>query len=533
MARRDRLVAGEAVSAGSNGVYRRVGIGSSDPLAVRVVGNGTATSAGRRLVRIGHVTDLQLADVQSPGRFEFLESLRGVPNSHSFVPAFRPQESLAPFAFSALLTRMGECEPDVVVSTGDNIDNAQWNELTAYLALFGGGEVALGGSRYVGVQAGSWPGDLFWRPDGGGDRWRLGYGYPTHQGLLERALRPFTPPACRLSWLSCFGNHDGLPFGEAIPTPAYRSVVCSGHKAYALPDGLDPFSHEREIYEEPERFLAGPRIDVPADESRRIVGRREFVAAHLAAPGSPAGHGYSPADLEAGRTYFTYDVTPGVRLICLDTANLDGASRGSIGIRQLDWLEERLAECHSVVLDGKGRAGRCGGEDRLVILASHHGPSSFDNLRRLERGLEDDQPRLGADTVTSLIARHRNVVLWLNGHRHVNEIVVHERHDRGDPTSAWMEISTASVADWPSQGRVVDVALLGDGAISISTEMLEHSPVLVPPPTPAGDFEPDELAALHRELAANVPGAGFGSALEGRPADRSFVIRMPAPFPLG
>jgi hypothetical protein len=55
----------------------------------------------------------------------------------------------------------------------------------------------------------------------------------------------------------------------------------------------------------------------------------------------------------------------------------------------------------------------------------------------------------------------------------------------------------------------------------------------------AGDADPrdDEgvghLAAIHRELAANVPGRGLDSPAEGRRKDRNVELAMRPPFSLG
>jgi hypothetical protein len=40
----------------------------------------------------------------------------------------------------------------------------------------------------------------------------------------------------------------------------------------------------------------------------------------------------------------------------------------------------------------------------------------------------------------------------------------------------------------------------------------------------------DDLAGLHRELAANVPHNGFDSWRPGKPADRNVILLLPKPF---
>ncbi|EQD59995.1 hypothetical protein B1B_07948, partial [mine drainage metagenome] len=59
--------------------------------------------------------------------------------------------------------------------------------------------------------------------------------------------------------------------------------------------------------------------------------RRDFVAAHLRAAGLPTGHGYSEENLENGTCYAAYDGIEGIRLILLDSTNLNGRSGGSFG----------------------------------------------------------------------------------------------------------------------------------------------------------------------------------------------------------
>ncbi|HBW19920.1 MAG TPA: hypothetical protein DEH11_13400 [Actinobacteria bacterium] len=58
--------------------------------------------------------------------------------------------------------------------------------------------------------------------------------------------------------------------------------------------------------------------------------------------------------------------------------------------------------------------------------------------------------------------------------------------------------------------------------------MIDHDT----PPAPRSLDGNDDLAALHRELAANVPLIGAGSGREGVASDRNVELRLAPPFPL-
>ena len=535
------LSAGATARIGTEQPYRRLRFDSGEPRLVRAEkladGGRTPRLERRSLLVLVHLTDLQLVDAGSPGRFEFFEYLRGVPGVGAFIPAQRPQEVLAVHAVEAMARSIRDCggSPDtgaplsLAVCTGDNLDNAQLNELTWYLGLLAGGRISpTAASRlYEGVQAPGWPNDLYWHPDGGADRYRERWGFPDYPGLLDESALPFQAIGVGLPWLSCFGNHDGLAFGESVTTPEYRRLLAGADKTIALPGRLDPLGRENELFRHPERFLSGPTRRVTADPGRTIVSRRDFVAAHLRAAGTPAGHGYDELNLRDGTAYAAYDGLEGVRVLLLDSTNLNGRSDGSLGAKQLAWLEERLVEVHRRHLSPRGTPTRTSNEDRLVILASHHGLVSLTNDRESVDGPEEDQPRATADEVRALLHRFPNVVLWLNGHRHRNAIELRRPADERD--GGFWEVSTAAMADWPSQARLVELTGNHDGTLSILCTMLDH----------AGDADPrdDEgvghLAAIHRELAANVPGRGLDSPAEGRRKDRNVELAMRPPFSLG
>jgi hypothetical protein len=128
------------------------------------------------------------------------------------------------------------------------------------------------------------------------------------------------------------------------------------------------------------------------------------------------------------------------------------------------------------------------------------------------------------DGLVALLHRFPNVVLWLNGHTHTNAI--RPRPDPADPAHGFWEVTTCAVVDWPCQTRVVELADHGE-YLSIVTTMVDHDTPAAPALPPATT---DDLAALHRELAANVP--LDVTAMAGVATDRNVELRLVPPFPL-
>ena len=109
------------------------------------------------------------------------------------------------------------------------------------------------------------------------------------------------------------------------------------------------------------------------------------------------------------------------------------------------------------------------------------------------------------------------MVLWLNGHIHSNRVRARpDPREKGQGGGLW-EVTTASLVDWPCQGRIVEIFDAGDGMLAIACTMVDH--------------EGSELAAVHRELAGNAPAAGFASGRAGTPLDRNVILPLRAPFP--
>ncbi len=531
-----RLGPGPVLRRGRSAAYRAIEIIAGEPHLLRDdlgTGDPEPANAGRALFALVHITDLQLADVQSPTRFEFLNAGFADPRYAGIIPVQRPQEALTAHAVDATLRTVGGAVGpatglplQLAVTTGDAIDNAQWNELQVFLSLFDGGLVNpdSGGPDYEGAQSPQWPGDIFWRPDGPGpdgpDLFLRELGFPIYPGLLQRALREFSAAGLSLPWLSCFGNHEALNQGVGTQTPGLAAALTGGRKPTGLPEDFDHDQVLDLFASHPEAFMAGPYRQVTPDPFRRPITRRDFVDAHLRAGSRPFGHGFTERNRLDGTAYYVHD-TPAVRFIALDTYCLAGGASGCLDASQARWLETRLAEVHSAYRGTDGGEVRTGHDDRLVILFSHHGTETLNN--KFCHSGPDGEPLLRGAELVALLHRFPNVVLWLNGHTHTN--AVRPRRDPADPAHGFWEVTTCAVVDWPCQTRLLELIDHGE-YLSIVTTMVDYDT-----PVAAASLQTtDDLAALHRELAANVP--WDVSALAGTAADRNTELRVPPPFPL-
>jgi hypothetical protein len=130
------------------------------------------------------------------------------------------------------------------------------------------------------------------------------------------------------------------------------------------------------------------------------------------------------------------------------------------------------------------------------------------------------------------------VVLWVNGHTHVNSVTSHRRAAGAAVPGGFWEVNTASHIDFPQQARIVELADNHDGTISIFGTIVDSD---APLSVPGGALDsPMGLAALSRELAANdwqerpaAPGApGQPDGRRGKVEDRNVELLVRAPFAL-
>lgn len=471
------------------------------------------------LLRLLHLTDLHVLDAASPARCEWVEARSNNPKWHPLLHMARTFDTLAIWGVAAIAASVfgsGSDLVDIAIATGDNIDNAQRNELDAYLALLDGGTFSF---PYEGVQRTDWANDMradhlrteglwpFWVPDAGTeDMWRSTHGFPAIPGLLDAAGSPCSSTGLGLPWLGVLGNHDVMSQGTVYVPESLDRIAVGSWAALSPGPAFDPPDPFKAYMTDPTSFSDGEiRRPVSPVESRHSITRAEFVRAHI----DSGGHGF--ADETSGD--YVHD-TEHVRIVVLDTNHPTGHYQGSIGRAQLDWLDATLDADPT----------------RPVLVVSHHGQASMDNTYATSptyatsstSPTSPDSQRCLGDAMAEVLHRHDNVVAWLVGHRHVHRIQACP-----DPTGrgpGFWEVTTSSIIDWPNQARIVEIIRGTDGTVGVRTTVVDHDSIDTSEHAPSST----RLPALHRELAYNS-GRVYGERhRDGRPTDRNTILARPS-----
>jgi metallophosphoesterase (TIGR03767 family) len=519
---------------------------------------GAKAQRGRARRRYGlaclvQFTDTHIVDAQSPARVEYFDRYNDGPGAPLiFSAAYRPHEMLTAHVTDSLVRRVNSLKRgpatrrpfDFAICTGDTVDNCQHNELRWVIDLLDGKTVRPDSgdtTRWEGVHDQDFASyDVhYWHPDGTppgrqDDVARSQYGFPVRAGLLDRARAPFKPAGLRMPWLTAYGNHDGLVQGN-FPQSFRLSAAATGSvKVTSLPPGVSPQDVAAGDPSAVAGALAGPARTVTADPDRRVIDRHTTIQEYFRTTGRPNGHGFTKRNLADGTAYYAFD-RGFMRGIVLDTVNPNGEANGSLDPDQFAWLEHEL-QTHSrtwIGSDGTIKHSSAG-KNRLCVLFSHHTIGTMDNPIVSQ---DDPRQRVLGDAVLALLLRYPNVVMWVNGHTHVNSVTPHARAAGAPVPGGFWEVNTASHIDFPQQARIVEIADNKDGTLSIFGTIVDSA---APLSVPASLDSPAALAALSRELAVNdwqervaAPGAaGRPDGRRGRVEDRNVELIVRAPFPI-
>jgi 3',5'-cyclic AMP phosphodiesterase CpdA len=428
--------------------YGDVVVGPAESVVVRTLDGSTPPAVGaapRRLVRFVHLADLQLCDDESPTRTAAFDNLAQT------SAALRPHDAeLCRIVHAAVRTinALHRADPiDFVILGGDNADSAQQNEVAWVMALLSGGDVHCDSGD---------DDDLDPAGDDGKDPFRS-------EGLL-------------MPWYWVSGNHDVNVQGNFAVDDEQRGLALGSFSEFGTRD----YAFRR-------RGAVRDGDFVVPDPARALL---DGPALLTLVKDHDDGHGLAAlndVDVAHGKAFYDFDVGDALTFVVMDTNNVGGGASGTL----------RRSDVERFVFPALARAAA---EGRKAVLVSHH---ALDSLT-LDGGFfgSNVDDALLPDDWRAELSLYPNVILSMVAHTHAQRVVPQQTSAQ----TAFWEMMTASLADFPQQFRVVEIHDDDNGSLRI-----EGTPV---------DFavDDDPVAALGRQKGVVDYVTGY-TFFDGRGAD--------------
>ena len=410
--------------------------------------NRTVTQ-NARLLNFFAITDVHITDEESPASAIFFGIFSNVSSGYSPVMILTPQVLDA--AVQTINKQHQQKPFDFGISIGDSANSAQHNELRWYIDILDGKTI---------------------KPDSGAIDDPVTGPYNDYQDEFQTAgLDP------AIKWYQTLGNHDHF-FTGFLPPNNYLQQTLIGTDIINLgdvftdPAGLDSRGNYMGsingstpngtvIGVGPESsFSTTPQIRA-ADSDRYALNTSAWMNEFFNTTSSPNGHGFNQADAATGFACYSFEPRSDVpiKVIVLDDtqSNTDPVDTGSLGYghgsldkKRYDWLVNELENGQR---DGK-----------LMIISAHIpiGVRSYPDMAGWSKYAYVSQ-----DSLIAKLKTYPNLVLWISGHLHLNQVTAFASDDPNRPEYGFWEVQTSSLRDYPQNYRTFDIERNTDNSVSV------------------------------------------------------------------
>jgi metallophosphoesterase (TIGR03768 family) len=401
----------------------------------------TGATNAARLLSFLSISDAHITDKESPcqGIFAGYQGSPGDnPSPYSPVMLYTTQVLDAAVRTANAVNRLTPF--DFAISLGDESNGPQYNELRWFIDVMDG--------KYITPSSGTNAGAT-----------TIDYQKP----FQAVGLDPSIP------WYAVLGNHDhfwlgGLPIefwrGETPVTVFPQScftnedVLLIGTNYMGTIDGSTPYGDVIDVGPAA-KYVGGGVTNTPkvaADVNRYSLAISNWLNQYFTTTSKPVGHGFSQANVTNYFACYSFEPKTNmpIKVIVLDDtmtdADYDKKGQAGLDARQLAWLVHEL---------DKGQA-----RDQLMIIAAHEPiedialPGSTNSV-------------ISNTNMLALLHSYPNLILWMCGHVHNNNIIPQPSPYLDRPEYGFWEVETASLRDFPQEFRTWEILRNTDNSISI------------------------------------------------------------------
>ncbi len=402
-----------------------------------------ATNAARLFTFLS-ISDAHITDKESPCQSIYL-SYQGTNGSmsscYSPVMLYTTQVLDAGVRTANAVNRL--LPFDFAISLGDDANGPQYNELRWYIDVMDG--------KYITPSSGAHAGAT-----------NIDYQEPFQAAGLDPAI----------PWYAVLGNHDHLWMGGfpvVVPQEYFTStnVFLFGNDFMGTIDGSTPYGDVIDVGPVT-NFIVGGVTNFPtvvADPNRYSLTISNWMREFFNTSSKPVGHGFSEANIT--NSFACYSFAPKtnlpVKVMVLDDTMSDQdfkiGEQATLDTNRFNWLTNEL------------QLGQ--DQNQLMIIATHE-PLEV---------IGTNSP-VSLTNVLAALHTYPNLLLWICGHTHQNNITPQPSPDPDHPEYGFWEVQTASLRDFPQEFRTWEILRNTDNSISIRVtdidpEVTTNSPAAV------------------------------------------------------
>ena len=391
----------------------------------------TGATNAARLLSFLSISDAHITDKESPCQAIYATYQGGIgdnPSTYSPVMLYTTQVLDAAVKTANAVNRLTPF--DFGISLGDDANGPQYNELRWFIDVMDG--------QYITPSSGT---------NAGADT--IDYQKPFQAAGLDPAI----------PWYAVLGNHDHFWMG-GVPIEGFQQAftneyvfLLSGDFMGTI-DGSTPYGDIIDVGSVTNFIVDGvtntPKV--APDTNRYSLTRSNWMREFFTTTSKPVGHGFSLCNVTNDFACYSFEPKTNmpIKVIVLDDTmtdeDYDSKGQGGLDANQLAWLVHEL---------DKGQA-----QDQLMIIAAH------------EPIQEIDMPGstnsvISSTNLLTLLHTYPNLLLWICGHVHINDIISQPSPYPDRPEYGFWEVETASLRDFPQEFRTWEILRNTDNSISI------------------------------------------------------------------